>query len=351
MGSKLLVLAGIKAGELVLRSMWPLVCLSILAALGSCSASGDHGSKSAQTPAKEQPEKADTSSSDTAQAPGTVQVQADMQRSLRLKIEPLVLASTPRELRGYGRVLDPAPLVADVSEWASARAASAASAQEFERLKSLEKQNTASTRAVQAAEAAAVRDRLLVQSMHDRIALSWGATLAGRPDVVQLMGALVSQDRVIVRVDLPAGEGSEAQPQRARVTALAGPQNTVTAEFVGLAPTTDAQLQGRGFLFMTRDNPLRLTPGAAVTAVLELGGTPIQGVLVPESAVVRHEASTWIYVQRDPITFVRTPVSLASPVPGGWLITQRLAAADRIVTHGAQVLLSEELKPETRLPD
>jgi len=123
------------------------------------------------------------------------------------------------------------------------------------------------------------------------------------------------------------------------------------SEFLGLAPATDPQLQGRGFLFLTRGNSLHLTPGAAVSASLELGGEVLRGVLLAESALVRYDTRTWIYVQKDATTFVRTPVLLGPPLPGGWLITQGLRAAERVVTQGAQVLLSEELKPLTSLPD
>jgi hypothetical protein len=38
-------------------------------------------------------------------------------------------------------------------------------------------------------------------------------------------------------------------------------------------------------------------------------------------------------------------------MPDGWLIIQGVGADDRVVTQGAQVLLSEELKPQIRVPD
>lgn len=320
-----------------------LACVLIL--LAGCSDRGDHDSGESQGRPKEQ---AGTSN---ANSPGTVELKADVQRMLHLKIERLGAASAPQEIAGYGRVLDPAPLAAAVSEWATARAASVASEQEFERLKMLQKQNTASVRALQAAEAAAVRDRLLVESIRDRVALSWGRTLSRRADLTGLIRALTLQDRAIVRVELPVGEGPSVQPQGARLTALTEPGKAMEAEFLGLAPATDPQLQGRGFLFLTRDNPLNLTPGAAVGASLKLGGEALRGVTLPESALVRYDTRTWVYVQKDPTTFVRTPVSLGPPLPGGWLITQGLRAVERVVTQGAQVLLSEELKPQTSLPD
>jgi len=318
-----------------------IACVLIL--LAGCSDSGDHEPSESQGRTQEQ-----TSQSTS---PGTVELKTEIQSALHLKIEPLRSASAPQEITGYGRVLDPAPLAAAVSEWAAARAASGASEQEFERVRMLQKQNTASVRALQAAEAAAVRDRLLVESIHDRIALSWGRAVSRRDDLTGLIRALTSQDRVIIRVQLPVGEGPTGRPQGARITALTEPGRTIETQFLGPAPGTDPQLQGRGFLFLTRDNSLNLTPGSAVSASLELGGDAQRGVLLPESAVVRYDTRTWAYVQKGATTFVRMPVSLGPPLPGGWLIMQGLRGAERVVTQGAQVLLSEELKPQTSLPD
>lgn len=322
-----------------------LTYVLILVALVGCSQRGGHVGSDSQDRAKE------PTPASQPKSPGTVELKEDVQRALHLTIVPLSAASASPTIPAYGRVLDPAPLAAAASEWATARAASVASEQEFQRVTMLRQQNTASVRALQAAEAAAARDRILVESIRDRVALTWGSLLARRSDLTRLVQALTSQDRVIVRVELPVGEGPSAQPHGARLTSLSEPAKTIEAEFLGRAPATDPQLQGQGFLFLTRDNALNLTPGAAVSASLELGGEALRGVMLPDLALVRYDTQTWIYVQKDPTTFTRTRVALGPPLPAGWLITQKLRASDRVVTQGAQVLLSEELKPQTSLPD
>jgi hypothetical protein len=286
-----------------------------------------------------------------AQAPGTVEVKADLQQILHLKIESVSAASAPQELIGYGRVLDPTPLAALVSEWAVARAAALVSDQEFERTKILHKQNTASVRVLQSVESTAQRDRIGAEAIRDRIALSWGSVIVHRADLSGLLRALTAQDRVIVRVELPAGEAPSAPPQRARLAALSDADKTIDAEFLSSAPATDPQLQGQGFLFLTRGNALNLTPGAALTAYLELGGEAQRGVFVPASALLRVDSRIWVYTQHTETSFVRTPVLLGPPRADGWLVTQGVSPDDKVVTQGAQVLLSEELKPQTSLPD
>jgi multidrug efflux system membrane fusion protein len=315
-----------------------LGCMLIL--LAGCSKSGDHHEP-----------KRETTETPKAQSPGTVDVKADLQQILHLKIVALSAASAPPEFIGYGRVLDPTPLAALVSEWAVARAAAHASDQDLERTKILHKQNTASVRALQSAESTAERDRLSVEAIRDRISLSWGRVIARRPDLSGLLGALTAQDRVLVRVELPAGEAPTAPPHRARLAALSDTEKTIEAEFLGPVPATDPQLQGQGFLFLTHHNALNLTPGAAVTAYLELGGEALSGVWVPASALLRYDSRLWVYTQHSETSFVRTPVVLGPPGPNGWLITQGVRPDDKVVTQGAQVLLSEELKPQTSLPD
>jgi membrane fusion protein, multidrug efflux system len=321
---------------------WLVVCSlgCTLILLAGCPGSGD----------PDKPKKAHT---ETPKAPSsdTVELKTDVQGMLHLKIEGLSAASAPQELTGYGRVLDPTSLVAVASEWAVAKASAMASGQELERAKILQKQSTASVRALQAAESTAARDRLLVESIRDRIALTWGRVIARHADLTGLLRDLTAQDRVIVRVEVPVGEGPAAQPQRARLAALGDPQKTIEAEFLGPAPVTDPQLQGQGFLFLTHHNALNLTPGTAVTAYLELGGEAHSGVFAPASALLRYDSRTWVYTQISATSFLRTPVSLGPSMPNGWLISQGVHAGDRVVTQGAQVLLSEELKPQIRVPD
>lgn len=40
-----------------------------------------------------------------------------------------------------------------------------------------------------------------------------------------------------------------------------------------------------------------LRPGAAITAYLQAPGKPASGVVIPQSAVVRADGTTWVYRQ------------------------------------------------------
>jgi hypothetical protein len=325
------------------RGALAVALLSVL--LADCSRSVDKSAHESAGPAKEAGEPPQAGSR------GLVKLDTRVQHRLHLKVEPLTAITTSAELKGYGRVLDPTPLASLVTELASAQAAATASGKEFARLQSLQEDNNASIRALQAAEAAATRDRLLVQSARDRLALAWGQTVSQRTDLPALVRALTTQERLIVRIDLPAGERITGPASTARLVGLADETHSTAAEYLSPAPATDPQMQGEGLLYLTRDNSLHLAADAAVTGYLALSGQTLHGVLLPRSAVLRHAGETWVYLQIDETQFRRVPVALTHPAEGGWLISQGLKSGDRAVTDGAQVLLSEELKSQLSLGD
>jgi hypothetical protein len=249
------------------------------------------------------------------------------------------------EIKGYGRVLDPAPLTALVNELLSARAVASLSSLEWERQKTLSEQNNTSMRALQGAEAAAQHDRFAVQSVCDRLTLSWGTTLAGRDDLADFVHSLTARLAVLVRVDLPAGENLAVPPTTARVVALSG--KTTVAKFLSPTPDVDPQIQGQGFIFSIQPNQAALAPGQAVMVWLQVPGNPLEGVIIPRDSIVRLEGAGWVYLMNKAAggeAFTRKKIPLDRPVDNGWFVPGIFKADDYIVITGAQTLLSEELK-------
>src|SRR6185295_1075792 len=157
---------------------------------------------------------------------------------------------------------------------------------------------------------------------------------------------LAAGENALVRLDLPAGENLKVEPIGARLSALADADTPVEAKFFDAAPSVDAQTQGQGFLFLVwgKANQSRFKPGAAVTGFIKMSGDSQPGVLVPRNAVVRFNGTTWIYLQTGEDNFARAEVALGSPLTDGWFVREGLKAQDKVVTVGAQQLLSEELK-------
>ena len=267
----------------------------------------------------------------------------ETQGDLGILVKSLAAFQMSREFKGYGRVLDPAPLAALVTELATAQAASAASSTELARLKTLEGQGNASVRALQTAEATALHDQLTARSAGERLVLSWGKAIAGQRDLPAFAQPLVSLDAALVRVDLPVGETLKETPTSARIAALSG--QAAEAEFLEPAPNVDPQIQGRGFVFLLKPNSLRLTAGESVVGYIKIPGEPLAGVIVPREAVVRTEGAGWVYVLNSAgDAFTRMEVALDQPTEAGWFVSKGLSAGQYVVVTGAQQLLSFELK-------
>jgi hypothetical protein len=247
------------------------------------------------------------------------------------------------EAKGYGRVQDPAPLAALLTELASAQGTYGASSNELSRLKTLEGQGNASARALQTAEAAAVHDLVALQSVRERLLLSWGKAVADQKDLPGFVKSLTTLEAALVRIDLPVGETLKDPPAGARFATLSGQSSE--AEFLGRTLSIDPQMQGQGFIFLVKPNSLRLVPGEAVVGYLKIPGEPLTGVNIPREAVVRTEGAGWMYVlQEGGGTFARIEVALDHPTEAGWFVTQGASTNDHVIVTGAQQLLSLELK-------
>jgi hypothetical protein len=77
----------------------------------------------------------------------------------------------------------------------------------------------------------------------------------------------------------------------------------------------------------------------------------MRGVVLPRSAVVRHQGQAWVYAQSGDQTFERIPVALEHGIDAGWFIDASAAPSGRVVVSGAQALLSEELRSQLPVVD
>lgn len=247
------------------------------------------------------------------------------------------------EVKAYGHVIDPTPLVALAGEIAMAQATLHASENEFARVKSLHEQDqNVSAQAVETAEAATQRDRIALASAQARLAVGWGRALAGRADLAPLIHALVAGEASLARLDLLPGDTPAKFPSTARIGLLTGDSALREAEVLGPAPTTDAQTQGAGYLVHWRADPL--PPGTALRAFLPAGGDTRPALVVPRSALLQHAGSMFVYVQTGQGAFARKLVEPGQSLPDGTVVVTGVGDKDQVVTVGAQQLLSTELQ-------
>ena len=299
----------------------------------------------------EKPVTAESRVEHAANGETVVNLDFQAQKLIGLETKPVTTSTLAPEIMGYGRVLDPAPLLTLFSGVASARAALEASNKEYQRVKALFTQGeNASARAVETAEAAMTRDQIALKTAETQLLAAGGKAVVEMPDLPGFVRALASLETVLVRLDLPAGEPPKEMPMGARLV-LPGKGQVIEARLLGRATSIDLQAQGEGFLCLATNASGRLSPGLAVIGFLALRGEPLKGVIVPEAAVVRAAERVWAYAQTGETTFTRREISLAHPVADGWFVTAGVSSKDRVVTVGAQTLLSEERKSEIKVGD
>jgi hypothetical protein len=272
-----------------------------------------------------------------------VKLEKEGQQHAGLQTAPLEAATLRPEVKAYGRVLDPAPLAAQVVAVAGARVALDASLKDFQRLKLLHEQDqNVSTRALEIAEGNAKRDQLAVDAAELALLTAWGKPIVAQPDLPAFVRSLATRTRTLVRVDVPLGTVLKSPPTAGRIAVPAAEDSPLDAQWLGPASSADPQTQGQGFLLLLENSSL--PPGAAVVAWLTISGEETKGVTVPRSAVIRHEGEAFVYVQIGDELFERKEIELERPTPKGWFVEQDMKAGQRLVIVGAQQLLSDELQ-------
>lgn len=292
-----------------------------------------------------------------------ISIDAATQLKSGIAADPLQSTTHQAEQPAYAQVLE-------MHDWGDARSAyltakgenikavnaATESRMDFERAKLLQKGSGVSTESVQdaevkarAADAAAQPAQASLQVLESSMRERWGDTLArwladGSPELQQLL----DHRAVLIQLSLPASVDLRAAPPRATVRGADG--HLVSATFVSTSARIDPRFQGSTLFYLAPTDAGALDPGLATTALLPTG-EPRTGVIVPTDAVVWWQGRAWVYVQRDPTLFARRELATDSPVPGGWFIAQGISPDQRVVTKGAQQLLSEEFRAQIDVGD
>jgi membrane fusion protein, multidrug efflux system len=169
----------------------------------------------------------------------------------------------------------------------------------------------------------------------------WGAVVAKwAVESSSELQRIFDQREVLVQMTMP----SDATFGAPKTVSLEIPGATRTkASLVSTFPRIDSRIQGRSFLYVAPAH-LGLTPGVNLLARLSVG-SQLKGLILPTSAVVWSEGKAWVYQRTASDRFTRRAVATDIPVENGFFVRDGFSQGDRVVTQGAQALLSEELLP------
>lgn len=286
-----------------------------------------------------------------------VTLAAAIQTQSGIRTAPLSAANDQAETPAYGTVLDLQPMLDLRARYFSARAdadaaraTGAASRQEYERSRLLyQDDQNVSLKTYQTAQAAYRSDQaradaaaLNAQNISAAARQQFGATLARwmlaprSPEFARL----VNRQEVLLRVTLPLDEGWEAP---ARIQIDANLKRRLPADLISPSPQSDPAIQGNAFIYRTATP---LAAGSRIAAYLPTAQRATRGIRIPADAIVWYGGQPWVYVKLSPDRFGRYPVAQQAPMQGGFFVTQGFQPGLRVVVSGAQLLLSEELRPQ-----
>ena len=190
-------------------------------------------------------------------------------------------------------------------------------------------------RALETEERAAEQQLSLQGSMAEQ---QWGSVVAkwamdGSPELDRVL----STRQVLIQVTFPFDQ-NYAAPKTILVEVPG--RTRAEATLISAFPRVDPRIQGRSFLYSAPAQP-DFTPGVNLVSHFPVGNSA-HGVLVPSAAVVWSEGKAWAYLQTSARQFSRRAVPTDSPVDAGYFVAAGFSASDKVVTRGAQSLLSEE---------
>ncbi len=261
-----------------------------------------------------------------------------VQARLQIRTNPLqAVHGAAVAATGFARVLDPAPLLALLSDTDAATATAQASAAEAARTNGLVKDATVSAKTNEAAQAQARTDAAKLLQLKQRLSLEWGPSFAALPaPALQQLGAdLTSAKAAIVRIDMPAGAGIKGASQAQLDFGALG---QVTAKVVGVARTADLKLQSPGLIaIVTGPDAAYLSAGLSATTQL-FGAADDDGVLIPNNALLRQGGQVFAFVKTGAKSFDKRVVHPARLTAQGIVVTSGFHAGDSVVVQGAQAL-------------
>ena len=284
-----------------------------------------------------------------------VVIGSDGQRASHIEVAPLAATTVRPQIAAYGSVIDPQPLfdlrnrLASASaDRESAQARADASRAQYERTRALFEDNrNVSQKSLQDASAALVTAQTQLQAaeagenvLETALRQQFGSALARAASAAdsQFLQRLASGQAVLLRVTVPSGV-----PVNSEISIDVPGETPFPARKISASPQADPAVQGSPYFYMAEH---ALPVGTRVSARVPQEAASTAGLLVPESAIVWYGGERWVYAKTAPNRFTRRYLPAPVTTDRGVVVTGGLRAGDEVVVQGAELLLSEELRPQ-----
>ncbi len=224
------------------------------------------------------------------------------------------------------------------------------------RLKDLHRNDAVSTRQLQEQLAQWQTDRAVANEtelQHRMVVFSslqrWGQTLtdwftrSASPEADDI----ISRRKQLLQIVLPPGAVLPPNVDDIRIAPGGDRQTAVAARLVGAAPQVDPATQGRQYFFVSDGGDLPV--GMRVFAWIPDRSEGVDGAMIPKGALLWHLGLAFVFVEVDDGRFVRRSIEDYLDLGDGYFVPAAIHPGERIVSSGAQTLLSQQLR--ARIPD
>jgi hypothetical protein len=288
-----------------------------------------------------------------------IQLEKEIIDASGIKSEELTGMSFKPEFTAYADVIDIAPLVVSKTEYTNLLAEQKILQNDLhnyyqilKRAEALHKTNSLTTRELEKIRADhdlkyyksnAMKTRL--ESFTYQLESKWGGVISSLilDQEKQLQfDKLASNKASLILLSLLKNQTLTNQQQKVFVSIRNQREEAKQASYLDQARQISNPLYGESYIYLL--NMRKLSAGLRLFAWVEEEDELINGLFLPDSAVIWYANEPWIYIKYNDELFVRRPIGTARKLTNGWLLEESLMNDTLVVTSGGQTLLSEEFK-------
>lgn len=301
----------------------------------------------------------EATNTDTSPANGqaTITLSAAAQQLSGIQTTTLTPTGQHAEYTAYGKALNLQPLISlrnryllALTTHSSALARYRQAEQNQRRQQELFQRGVSSKRNLQEQQAQWQTEQAQVeasnfqsQAIMDEAVLSWGPTLthwALSSDPSQL-NALVSGKKSLLQITLPANKHLPDNLTLIDIEVSGNRAQAHPAQLISIAAQTEPMAQGESYYFQS---DAKLIPGMNVSAWIPEPDGHKTGFIIPKTALLWYLDQAFVYIKTSDNTYSRRAITQYLSVADGYFVSaDHLTSGDKVVSLGAQTLLSEQL--------
>jgi hypothetical protein len=287
-----------------------------------------------------------------------IRLSSETQKLSGIETITLKPASHHAEFTAYGKAINIQPLLTlrnryllALTERSSAKARFKQVEQNISRQQELYRDGVSSKRTLQEQQAQWQSNKAQVdatafqcKAIIDEALLNWGKELTdwALSSDSDKLGTFLSGRQTLLQITLPANKHLSDTIQTIYIEVSGNRGKANKAELISVAAQTDSAAQGESYYFQTSDK--NIITGMNVTAWIPEQNKQMTGVIIPKSALIWYMDQALVYLKTAEETFSRCTIDHYSASAEGYFIPHAIKPGEQIVTKGAQMLLSEELR-------